>query len=407
MYAAEQFWKHPIFHERKFLLPAFVVSQVLLVLVAWNIYQIQSINDHTTRLASRMATLRGVIIHLDELLTMSARMAVISGDLDWETRYRRYEPQLNAAIKEALDLMSGIGSRQGAATTNAANLKLVAMEKKAFALLRAGERAAANKVLFSHEYKTRKTAYAQGMIQLSDSLRRAVATRIQTRDQRSRWTLIFLASLILLLLVYWFGVLHTLLASRRRLQANNHTLKGQSEELEKHRKHLDHRVAQRTKELDQSNAMLKANKDLLESIRSAQSRFIHQIDTKVVFKKLLEDVLVLTASQYGFIGEVLESREKQPYLKTHAITDISWNRETRLLYEKHALQGMEFYNLNSLFGMVMTSGKTVISNDPAHDPRRCGIPDGHPPLNAFFGDSHHPLQPPGGHDRYGQPIGGL
>ncbi len=67
------------------------------------------------------------------------------------------------------------------------------------------------------------------------------------------------------------------------------------------------------------------------------------------------------------------------------LTNISWNDETRALYDKYASMGMEFTNLRSLFGVVMTTGKAVISNDPSTDPRRCGIPDGHPPLNSFMG----------------------
>lgn len=49
---------------------------------------------------SRIEELRGVIVHLDEVLTMSARMAAATKDLQWEERYHRFEPQLDAAIKE-------------------------------------------------------------------------------------------------------------------------------------------------------------------------------------------------------------------------------------------------------------------------------------------------------------------
>jgi hypothetical protein len=39
---------------------------------------------------------------------------------------------------------------------------------------------------------------------------------------------------------------------------------------------------------------------------------------------------------------------------------------------------MVFTNLKTLFGEVMTSGQPVISSDPAHDPRRGGLPEGTP-----------------------------
>lgn len=52
----------------------------------------------------RLERLQGDILHLDEVLTMSARMAAASGDLQWEDRYQKYEPKLDRAIVEALDL---------------------------------------------------------------------------------------------------------------------------------------------------------------------------------------------------------------------------------------------------------------------------------------------------------------
>lgn len=124
---------------------------------------------------------------------------------------------------------------------------------------------------------------------------------------------------------------------------------------------------------------------LLEAISKAQSQFIANVDSKVLFDDLLGDLLALTQSEYGFIGEVFHDPDGKPYLKSRAITNIAWNVETRALYEKHAATGLEFRNLNSLFGAVLTTGMEVISNSPSTDPRRCGIPEGHPPLKSFLG----------------------
>jgi len=123
---------------------------------------------------------------------------------------------------------------------------------------------------------------------------------------------------------------------------------------------------------------------LLKTISRAQSQFISDINEQVLFEGLLKDLLLLTGSEYGYIGEMFYDTEGNPYLKSHAITNIAWNDETRALYEKYAPH-LEFRNLNSLFGEVMTTRKHVISNNPATDPRRCGLPEGHPPLNAFLG----------------------
>jgi PAS domain S-box-containing protein len=124
---------------------------------------------------------------------------------------------------------------------------------------------------------------------------------------------------------------------------------------------------------------------LLLAISGAQQEFIGEQDTRELFERLLETMLELTASEYGFIGEILHTPEGEPYLKTHAITNIAWNDETQRFYEENFSQGLEFHNLRTLFGAAMTSGEAVISNDPGKDPRRGGLPPGHPALNAFLG----------------------
>ncbi len=123
---------------------------------------------------------------------------------------------------------------------------------------------------------------------------------------------------------------------------------------------------------------------LLEVLSNIQATFITEQDTRSFFDSTLKAILHLTESNYGFIGEVLYDHDT-PYLKTHAITNIAWNEETRAFYNTHAPNGMEFRNLSSLFGHAMTSQKPVVANNPYHDPRRGGLPHGHPALNAFLG----------------------
>lgn len=134
---------------------------------------------------------------------------------------------------------------------------------------------------------------------------------------------------------------------------------------------------------------LKRQKLMLEIIARAQRQFIRETDRRRAFDGLLTDMLALTESEYGFIGEVLRRADGAPYLKTYAITNIAWNDETRAFYDANAPQGMEFFNLKTLFGAALTSGEPVIANDPYHDPRRGGLPPGHPALNAFLGIPVH------------------
>ena len=122
---------------------------------------------------------------------------------------------------------------------------------------------------------------------------------------------------------------------------------------------------------------------LLHAVVSIQRSFIGDYDIQDAFGQILEELLRLTGSEYGFIGETLYDPE--PYLLTHALTDVSWDEETSKLYKENMAKGFEFRNLNTLFGVSLITKQTVISNSPKDDPRSGGLPHGHPGMNSYAG----------------------
>ncbi|CAG0982053.1 Phytochrome-like protein cph1 [Burkholderiales bacterium] len=124
---------------------------------------------------------------------------------------------------------------------------------------------------------------------------------------------------------------------------------------------------------------------LLNALARAQADFILDAEPKATFSRLLDNLLAVSESEYGFIGEVLHDQDGSPYLRAFAITDISWDDMSRALYQQYVDGSFEFRNLKTLFGHVLASGETVIANDPANDPRRGGLPPGHRALDGFLG----------------------
>ena len=55
------------------------------------------------------------------------------------------------------------------------------------------------------------------------------------------------------------------------------------------------------------------------------------------------------------------------------------------LSEKNTIEGMEFHDLNNLFGKVILTGEPVISNNPETDTRSAGLPLEHAPIKCFLG----------------------
>lgn len=124
---------------------------------------------------------------------------------------------------------------------------------------------------------------------------------------------------------------------------------------------------------------------MLAAVTRAQTVFIEGEDKRQAFQGLLDGFLSVTGSEYGFVGEVLYGADDLPYLRTTAVTDIAWDEASRRMYDQYRESGMEFRNLDTLFGHALRTGEPVIANDPANDPRAGGMPGGHRFMGAFLG----------------------
>ena len=125
--------------------------------------------------------------------------------------------------------------------------------------------------------------------------------------------------------------------------------------------------------------------ELLDMLNQSMASFVSKGDFKSTMEEMLGMLLSITESEYGFVGEVNYDRNGQPYIRTYALTDISWDEASRMLYQTYIYEGFEFSNMDTLFGEVIKTKQVVISDDPASDPRAGGLPAGHPPLNNFLG----------------------
>jgi two-component system, sensor histidine kinase and response regulator len=166
------------------------VSLLVFAVFALYLVKLQSSEQLSTRAAKtelRGAQLSSSIMRLDEALTMSARMAVATGDYRWHERFHRLEPELHRAISEAMALesSSGLGLRFSP-ETDEANRRLVEMEASALQLSLAGQGEHASRLLNSVDFETQKRRYASGLENmldfLNDNLEHAAAREIRSRD---------------------------------------------------------------------------------------------------------------------------------------------------------------------------------------------------------------------------------
>jgi diguanylate cyclase (GGDEF)-like protein len=115
-------------------------------------------------MAKLLAANRAVaeILLADEQLTMSAHMAVTTGEKRWIDRYERLIPIMDDAIERAKQLGPDKASTELDQKTHVANDRLVAIERAAFRHLQAGDGKAARRLLDSGLYLHHKRVLGEG-----------------------------------------------------------------------------------------------------------------------------------------------------------------------------------------------------------------------------------------------------
>ena len=135
--------------------------------------------------AVRVAELRGTFAFYDEWRTMSARMAVASGDAQWVARFDEAGPKLAAAIEEAAALATPEVGSTLAKTVEEANGDLTTMEQAAFRMLSEGDRGGAQTLLDGPEFTYLQAVYASGIEAFGQDLETLATARAKTLNDRA------------------------------------------------------------------------------------------------------------------------------------------------------------------------------------------------------------------------------
>ena len=199
--------------------------------------------------------LRSQIIHDDEIMTMSARMAAATGDKKWESRYREYEPKLSEAIKQAMVVSPEI-YRKETDRDNIGKIKLLDMEDKAFVLIREGNTKEAMGILFGDEYEVQRNNYERGIEQLNVFLKKQMDAALAVENSKAYLSQVSFITVSIFLLLSWLALLcitrnaqTALLESNRRLDELNKTLDQKVQE-------RTSRLAETLKELQKTHSDL-------------------------------------------------------------------------------------------------------------------------------------------------------
>lgn len=186
---------------------ATVVGSLLLTgISSWNLWNIYRNFGETVSRKFELQKRTGQIAHYDEVLTMSARMAASTGDLQWQERYDKFVPLLDEAISETLDNVTA-EIRAEASKTDAANTRLIELETQAFELVQAKKAPEALQLLLGSEYSNLKAQYAEGNQRVLDQIDTLIREQLQSHQQQLTASIIFASVAFPILLAGWILVL--------------------------------------------------------------------------------------------------------------------------------------------------------------------------------------------------------
>ncbi len=246
-------------------LVATITASVLLSLgltgtSTWNIWRIYQGLQTTVAKQFEMQELSSDIVYLDEVLTMSARMAASTGDTRWEDRYNDYVPQLDTAIDTLLANIPA-SEQSNPEQTDAANQLLVAYEIEAFDMVRNNRAEEALQLLLGADYEQQKAIYSDGIQGTLETVRTNVANQLSRYRQRLAWAVAFAIGSLVVLALTWYTVLVAVrryIQERQRAQAS---LEATQTDLVELTQQLSQEVEQRTSQ----EALIRTESKLLQT----------------------------------------------------------------------------------------------------------------------------------------------
>ena len=132
----------------------------------------------------------------------------------------------------------------------------------------------------------------------------------------------------------------------------------------------------RTAELQRDNYIR-----LTEAIRRIQSQYISRRSSKEHYEQILRELIALTESEFGFLGEAVMSDGGVPYLHTLATTSINPSETAPALDPETRQQRSE---IDTPGTQALLTHHTVISNNPTKDEEFGDWPSNFPPLQSFL-----------------------
>lgn len=220
---------HPLATQRglartRLLTIPLILTLALMSGVSWYVWGTYRTLQQIQNRDMRILELSQQVNYLDEALTMSARMAVATGEQSWLNRYRRLEPIGIAAVEEAAQLVPSIFESRINQQFEQSAEQLFAIENQAFERLQQGDRTGAATLLASNAYETQKQLYAEALQQITEGMKQHAQRSLAVQASKAETAIWFLAIAIVMLIAIWIVTLRLLWQSIYAVNAASHQI---------------------------------------------------------------------------------------------------------------------------------------------------------------------------------------
>ncbi len=300
----------------QFITIAIVLSLMLIGSVGWNVWDMYKDFTKVVKTEFELEDVTGEILYFDEALTMSARMAAATGNLDWEERYLGFKPSLELNLKRLIEVAPKTYEVY-AIEANDAIKKLLEINQKSFDLIRQNKQEEAFNLLFSQEYIVEQKNAAKGLNETIGSLETRVKYKIDSYHKSLFYAAFFSLINLPILLVVWITI-YSLLnwyislekKAKQTIQAANLALKKVNKTLEQQ---VKERTAQLQEAVEQAQAANKSKDMFLANISHELRSPLNSI---LGYTKILQQDINVAPSQLDSVNIIQQNG-------THLLTLIN------------------------------------------------------------------------------------
>ena len=193
------------------------ISAIVIVWLVWATWAASELAGKAIKRSAEFERLAGRITYLDEVMTMSARMAAGTGQANWAKRYVSHVPQLDAAIASAIEIAGSDTALLSAVQTNQANLNLIEMEDRALDYVSRGRLRDARAIMDSTAYAKEKELYAKANETFIRHLRRDLSASLAADRRFLEESLIAALAALVVVIGFWCLIARYLRLQQARL----------------------------------------------------------------------------------------------------------------------------------------------------------------------------------------------